>query len=290
MTTPTYSDHPARTPADEEDDPRLSTGSDADAPAEVGLAPDLDELDFAAFGIVVPDDASSLTGPLGPLGAASWRNCRASGVLLAEVNARWPRRDKKSDGSVGDTSHRARKSDHNPVPRPPAVVRARDFDVDGILAAAFAEHIRSLGKAGHPALRGGYVIYNRRIAGTHTGWAWKAYTGANPHTSHIHVSFGDAASAYDSTAPWNIKAIGAAPPAPSSGVRHTHATPTLRRGMKGQAVRDLQADLRRRGSAVSIDGDFGPATANAVTSFQRRARIGVDGVCGPGTWRALHAA
>jgi hypothetical protein len=44
----------------------------------------------------------------------SWRLAKALEELRGEVNARWPNRDKSSDGSIGDTSHAARKSDHNP--------------------------------------------------------------------------------------------------------------------------------------------------------------------------------
>jgi len=35
------------------------------------------------------------------------------------------------------------------------------------------------------------------------------------------------------------------------------------------------------------DGRFGDNTLREVREFQARARIGVDGICGPQTWRAL---
>ncbi len=50
----------------------------------------------------------------------------------------------------------------------------------------------------------------------------------------------------------------------------------------------LQFLLRRRGADPgSIDGGYGPGTAGAVRRFQRRAGLGVDGVAGPATLRAL---
>jgi subtilisin family serine protease len=58
--------------------------------------------------------------------------------------------------------------------------------------------------------------------------------------------------------------------------------PTLRRGDFGEAVRGLQTQLR-----VAVDGDFGPATASAVESFQSSAGLTVDGIAGPNTWGAL---
>lgn len=62
----------------------------------------------------------------------------------------------------------------------------------------------------------------------------------------------------------------------------------LRLGMHGAAVRDLQALLARAGTYVArIDGDFGPATKNAVRVFQRKSGLTDDGVAGPETMRAL---
>ena len=58
-------------------------------------------------------------------------------------------------------------------------------------------------------------------------------------------------------------------------------------------VRFLQETLNEIigvGSGLKPDGWFGPATDAAVERFQGRARIGVDGIVGPNTWRALKNA
>ena len=44
----------------------------------------------------------------------TWRLARALEQLRSQVNEKWPNRSKNSDGSIGDTSHAARPSDHNP--------------------------------------------------------------------------------------------------------------------------------------------------------------------------------
>ncbi|WP_437620628.1 hypothetical protein [Sorangium sp. So ce1151] len=130
--------------------------------------------------------------------------------MLDEINRRWPERDKTSDGSIGDEAHQqaGEGSDHNPWIKDGVVgvVRARDFDVDGIDATWLAEHLRLRGLHGDPRLRGGgYVIYNRRIAGWEDNWNWQDYSGDNPHTTHVHVSVSrNKIPGYDTTGPWKI--------------------------------------------------------------------------------------
>ncbi len=66
------------------------------------------------------------------------------------------------------------------------------------------------------------------------------------------------------------------------------SSPVLRQGAKGAAVTQLQQKLRAHGYNLSVDGDFGPRTAEAVRGFQRAKGLGVDGVVGPKTWAALN--
>ena len=68
---------------------------------------------------------------------------------------------------------------------------------------------------------------------------------------------------------------------------------TLRKGSKGQAVKEMQEMLLRLGydpGPCGADGDFGKATEAAVRQFQGDHRLTVDGICGPGTWEALEQA
>ena len=67
------------------------------------------------------------------------------------------------------------------------------------------------------------------------------------------------------------------------------ASGMLRMGAKGAAVRELQTLLGRAGLVVKVDGDFGPATRDAVKVFQELSGLTVDGVAGPATMKLLLA-
>lgn len=65
---------------------------------------------------------------------------------------------------------------------------------------------------------------------------------------------------------------------------------TLRLGDEGWQVKKAQRHLRAHGLPIGrIDGIFGPATEQAVRTFQRSRNLRVDGVIGPDTWRRLQA-
>jgi N-acetylmuramoyl-L-alanine amidase len=63
----------------------------------------------------------------------------------------------------------------------------------------------------------------------------------------------------------------------------------LRRGTRGEAVRDLQRRLGQFGLGSTPDetGDFGEGTERAVRAFQSRRNLRVDGIVGRQTWSSL---
>lgn len=61
----------------------------------------------------------------------------------------------------------------------------------------------------------------------------------------------------------------------------------LRRGSKGKAVAKLQRQLVSKGFHIAVDGDFGPATDQAVRAFQKNSKLVVDGILGPQTSKKL---
>jgi hypothetical protein len=120
--------------------------------------------------------------------------------LFASINRLAPNRDTSTDGWIGDYAHSLGVSGHNPddtsgtraeredadsIPE----VRAADVDKDlrkpGVTMTMVAETIRTT-----PNLRKRliYIIWNRRIASASSGWAWRDYSGDNPHTEHLHAS------------------------------------------------------------------------------------------------------
>jgi hypothetical protein len=72
----------------------------------------------------------------------------------------------------------------------------------------------------------------------------------------------------------------------------------LRRGSRGEAVKFLQMILenqniatakskKRTRQGIGIDGIFGPGTDRAVRQFQRQESLTQDGIVGPATWKEL---
>jgi hypothetical protein len=138
-----------------------------------------------------------------------WRVAESLETLRRELNAKFPTRSKVSDGGIGDARHRTSNSDHNPWVTEGAmgIVTARDFTHDptsGCDAGQLAEKIRS-----NQDSRVKYVIWNRQIAnsspiGGQPAWAWRPYSGKNPHNHHVHISVKSDKANYDSTNPWNL--------------------------------------------------------------------------------------
>lgn len=127
-------------------------------------------------------------------------------TLREQINRRFPKRDKASDGWIGDAKHAQRASDHNPDAH--GWVHALDIDDDfgapgdaQRLADQLLEYARS-GKPGSERIK--YLVYADKLAsGTHrtTWWKWRPSNEQN-HRNHIHISF--TAAAEDDGSPFPL--------------------------------------------------------------------------------------
>lgn len=185
--------------------------------------------------------------------------------LRNEINVAHPERDKSSDGWIGDASHQASKSDHNPDYDSGGVVRAIDIDKDGIDADALVAKLIK-----DPRVN--YVIWNGYIWSRKYNFQKRKYNGSNPHKSHVHTSLRHGSSFEKDTKSWGV----------SGGSDNGGYTPKY--------VKDRQALLVKVGYKIAVDGVYGKNTVAAVKDFQAKNKLAVDGRPGPKTTELLDAA
>lgn len=207
--------------------------------------------------------------------AVPWRVAFSLLQLRKQIDAAAPNRSKASDGTIGDTAHSGRSSDHNAWVKDAGVgvVTALDITHDlanGVDCEELAAHLLKDNRVK-------YIIWNRRI------WQnskWKAYTGANPHSLHIHISVSSQRGLYDSDKPWEIGEFKQDHTAPTIITK-----PLLTRGSYGPAVRELRALVMK---ILQSEGDaYGTTTEAVVKALQQVNGLKVDGKAGRYTWEAL---
>lgn len=147
---------------------------------------------------------------------ASWILVPCLVSLRNEFNELAPDRDKASDGSIGDTSHAASSSDHNPdetgntpyedsdrINEVHAIDVTAKLNLPGWTMDRCLDIIIGRHRAGQDD-RLQNVIYNRRIWSRSWGWTPRAYTGPNGHTEHAHFSARYTAAQESDTRPWGL--------------------------------------------------------------------------------------
>ncbi len=149
----------------------------------------------------------------------AWIVVRSLNFLLAAINAIAPNRDKSSDGSIGDTSHSARPSGHNPDESGSPEdqdsdsideVRARDFDKDlrrpGLTMEMICQHLVAMCRSGEIRWIK-YIIFDGHIWSASSGFRTRAYTGSNPHDKHMHVSSKPDTGSENDTTPLRLESL-----------------------------------------------------------------------------------
>lgn len=120
----------------------------------------------------------------------SWYPAASVKSALHQADLLWPDRSHASDGTIGDASHSASVSDHNPDSK--GCVHAYDMTHDpahGVDTFKLANDLRDRCLA-DATFRGviKYIISNRRIYNPTISPAWRPYNGSSPHRDHVHVS------------------------------------------------------------------------------------------------------
>lgn len=208
-------------------------------------------------------------------------------VARHEVWAAWPGVEV---GWIGNAAHQAEQSDHNPDGCD--TVHAIDVMVTGPKAETVVK-----AAVGRPDLE--YVIHNRVIWDRTRGWKPHAYTGADPHTNHVHISgkHGTACyskatgTGYDHAAEAVTNAWGIAPkPAPKPPVTgHAPGSRVLAQTSPAETGDDVAFVQRFIGPAHAgaPDGVFGHLTAAGVAWYQHMRGIRVTSTVDAATWTEM---
>ena len=120
------------------------------------------------------------------LKGTGWHLAPGLVTLAVQVNAAYPDRH-AADGTLGNKTHRASASDHNPDSD--GTVRALDIgEVVEDDAMTVAEAIRE-----SKDIRVKYVIHEARMYSFYwkdgyPPFTWRPYKGANLHWNHVHIS------------------------------------------------------------------------------------------------------
>lgn len=212
-----------------------------------------------------------------------WRLAKSLVTLRDQLNNVYPNRSKASDGTIGDSSHAASSSDHNPNAQ--GVVCAFDITHDpanGFDAGKFVEIQRA---NPHPNLK--YMIFNGRIYSRIYGWTSRPSSG---HYKHVHVSVGvgrdgKSVQPYDDTIAWNINSQPIQQESAGVKVKATdieYVTVKVQTGSNGAGYKDIQ--LSKDGLTVVGHGWVGSSSKGLACAVQSlggsKYRIGVEGAPG----------
>jgi hypothetical protein len=232
-------------------------------------------------------------------------------TVRAEFNTVFPKRDKASDGWIGDQAHQSGTSGHNPDKSGRAEykdgdsldeVRAIDVDKDlrdasgrKVTMETLVQYLVKRARAGtYVPFR--YLIFNGRIWSRSDGWKTRTYTGANKHDQHLHLS-GDYTQTADG---WKgtlglktlVTVVVVRPPTKPTpkptGLKdypNGSRENSVSKNAEGQDVLALQGFIGER--AGKADGKFGDKTRAGVRWYQDMRGLKVDGVAGPKTWAPI---
>ena len=235
------------------------------------------------------------------------RLCAAGVTLRDQVNQKWPKRDKASDGWIGDAAHAAREgwgtngrgSYHNPDPN--GIVHAIDLDEDFLgkgkgekTAKEFAEQLATYCREGKDGGRIAHIVYEDKVAsGTANNWHFRG--SGYGHKHHIHISFTNKANTDGSKFRLPIFSSETdnkpKPPAkPDNKIPAYPGRSKLVYKQKSADVKTMQSQLIKKGFAIQngATGFYGDQTVAAVKKFYASMGKTKDGkILDPAAWNIL---
>lgn len=214
----------------------------------------------------------------------TWRVAESLVQLRKQIDVSAPQRNKSSDGTIGDTHHASRSSDHNPWVKHNGmgIVTALDITHDPHNGVDCNKIAAALIRSADERLK--YIIWWRQIWNPDKSAGWRKYTGANPHTKHMHISVRADANLFDSVREWDVGQM-----KPDLSVSKLHTLPLLKQDstgpdvvlMKDKLIASITSMLRNEGD------NYGVATKIFVEAFQKSVGLGADGKVGTYTWEKL---
>lgn len=185
-------------------------------------------------------------------------------------------------GWIGDSAHMHEESDHNPDSR--GIVHAIDVMLP---LGAHADAVVKWALAHPDDLE--YVIHNRIIYKRVNGFKGVAYTGSDPHTSHVHLSgkHGSTGENSHTGTGYSTTAEAMSPAGKPCAPAVVHAPGSRELKVMSPNLRGADVSYVQSKVDVSRDSIYGPGTATAVKVFQGHHGLGKDGIVGPKTWLAL---
>ncbi|MGH8878156.1 MAG: peptidoglycan-binding domain-containing protein, partial [Stackebrandtia sp.] len=132
-----------------------------------------------------------------------------------------------------------------------------------------------------------YIIFDKHILGAYNvEEGWRDYKGSNPHTDHVHFSFGWDGARQDTTW-WTARGE---PSFCEQANLDFESYPALTKGDTGDEVTAAQCLLDKAGRPAGEgdpDGEYDGTTGKAVKKFQSDIGLKSTGEIDSHTWTAL---
>jgi hypothetical protein len=197
-----------------------------------------------------------------------------TGVLVSVILAQWA-----CETGWGDSDYFTQG--HNPA----GISPGGQVAAYPSLAAGEAAWVQTMELEYYDGVRAAVGWNAQCVALGQSPWAGSNYNnGDGPGSILVALISENSLWLYDSPAP---SPTSTPSPQPSGGTVSVDLS-VLQQGSTGDEVKSVQALMNAKcGTALALDGDFGPATDQAVRQFQGFLQISVDGIVGQQTWSLL---